>query len=55
MSQSEFARLLGVSAASIGNWERTKGRLHLQARTRDALRAAGRLTIEEAWQRLDGA
>jgi hypothetical protein len=44
-----------VSAPSVGNWERTRGRLHLQARTRDALRAAGRLTIEEAWQRLDGA
>jgi uncharacterized Zn finger protein len=55
MSQSQFARLLGVSAPSVGNWERTKGRLHLQARTRDALRAAGRLTVQEACQRLDGA
>jgi hypothetical protein len=55
MSQSQFARLLGVSAPSVGNWERTRGRLHLQARTRDALRAAGRLTLEEARQRLGGA
>jgi uncharacterized Zn finger protein len=55
MSQSQFARLLGVSVPSVGNWERTKGRLHLQARTREALRAAGRLTVQEARQRLDSA
>ena len=53
MSQSQFARLLGVSAPSVGNWERTKGRLRLQARTRDALRAAGRLTLQEARKRLN--
>ncbi len=55
LSQSQFARLLGVSASSVGNWERTKGRLRLQARTREALRAAGRLTVQEASQRLNGA
>ena len=33
MSQSEFARLLGVSAPTIGNWEKKTGRLALQARS----------------------
>ena len=55
MSQSQFARLLGVSAPSVGIWERSKGRLHLQARTRDALTAAAGLTAQEAWRRLGGA
>lgn len=33
LSQAEFAKILGVSAGTVGNWERKKGRLKLQART----------------------
>lgn len=37
MSQNEFARLIGVSVATISTWEKSKGTLNLQARTRKAL------------------
>ena len=37
MSQNEFARLIGVSVVTISNWEKSKGSLNLQARTRKAL------------------
>jgi len=53
MSRSQFARLLGVSAPSISNWEKAKGALNLQPRTRDALRAAMRLTKRQATQKLE--
>ena len=52
MSASEFARLLGVSVATIGNWERTKGRLGLQKRTLSALQAVSVLSKTEAGRRL---
>lgn len=55
MSQSEFAKLLGVSAPSIGNWENKPGTLNLQPRTRDALNDAKKLTKRKAWQRLNGS
>jgi len=55
MSQNEFARLLGVSAPSIGNWERRAGSLNLQPRTRDAWNAAKKLTKRKAWHNLDGS
>jgi len=48
MSQSQFARLLGVSAASIGNWERKSGTLNLQPRTREAWYVAKGLTKRQA-------
>lgn len=53
MSQSQFARLLGASAPSVSNWEKKKGRLHLQARTRSALATVAGLAVEEAWERLE--
>jgi len=53
MSQSEFARLLGVSAPCIGNWEKKTGTLNLQPRTRDAWNAAKKLTKRKAWRRLN--
>lgn len=52
MSQSQFARLLGVSAVSVANWERQTGPLNLQARTRDAWDAARRLTKRKALSKL---
>jgi uncharacterized Zn finger protein len=53
MSQSEFARLLGVSAPTIGNWEKKTGRLALQARSLDAWQAVKQLTKQLAWRKLD--
>lgn len=53
MSQSEFARLLSVSAHSIGNWEKKPGTLSLQPRTRDAWNAAKGLTKRQAWHKVN--
>ena len=53
MSQSQFARLLGVSTPTVGNWEK-KGRLNLQARTLNAWATVAGLTKKEAWERLGG-
>jgi uncharacterized Zn finger protein/DNA-binding XRE family transcriptional regulator len=55
MSQSEFARLLGVSAPSVGNWEKMSGILDLQTRTLAAWDAAKKLTKRQAWQKLHGS
>ena len=53
MSKAQFARLLGVSVGSVGNWERTGGRLNLQARTLSAWNGVERLTPKAAWKRLE--
>jgi uncharacterized Zn finger protein/DNA-binding XRE family transcriptional regulator len=55
MSQTEFARLLGVSAATVGNWEKRTGPLDLQTRSLDAWNAAKRLTKRQAQRKLDGS
>ncbi|MEA2102559.1 MAG: helix-turn-helix domain-containing protein [Thermodesulfobacteriota bacterium] len=55
MSQSQFARLLGVSPPSIGNWEKRSGSLKLQARPIAAWNATKGLTKRQAWQKLNGA
>jgi uncharacterized Zn finger protein/DNA-binding XRE family transcriptional regulator len=52
MSQSQFAGLLGVSAPSIGNWEKKPGTLNLQSRTLDAWNAAKGLTKRQAWRKV---
>jgi hypothetical protein len=52
LTRAELARLLGVSAASVGNWERAPGKLHLQDRTAEALRQAAGLTQVQAKARL---
>ena len=54
MSQSRFARLLGVSANTVGKWEKTKDRLNLQVRTRKAWTAVAKLSKQDALQRLNG-
>ena len=53
MTQAEFARLLGVSAATISNWEKTAGRLNMQARMQEAWNEVRRLTKQKARNRLD--
>lgn len=42
LSRSRFAELLGVSPASVANWEKTRGSLNLHTRTRRALTQAAR-------------
>ena len=53
MSQAQFAGLFGVSAPSIGNWEKKEGTLNLQPRGLKAWNAVKGLTKRKAWQRLD--
>ena len=53
MSRSEFARLLGVSPVTVGNWEKKTGTLDLQDRSREAWNAVKRLTKRQAWRKLD--
>jgi uncharacterized Zn finger protein/DNA-binding XRE family transcriptional regulator len=53
MSYSQLAALLGVSATSVSNWEKARGRLNLQARTRTALSATMKLTKRQAWRKLE--
>jgi uncharacterized Zn finger protein/DNA-binding XRE family transcriptional regulator len=53
MSQSEFARLLGVSTPTIGNWEKKTRRLSLQARSLDAWEAVKQLTKQQARRKLE--
>ncbi|MCU0561258.1 MAG: SWIM zinc finger family protein [Desulfobacterales bacterium] len=55
MSQSRFARLLGVSLPAVAAWEKRKGALNLQARTLDAWNGAAALTKRQAWRRLNGS
>lgn len=55
MSQNEFARLLGVSIATIGNWEKKSGKLALQARSLDAWETVKQLTRQQARRKLDDA
>lgn len=54
MTQSEFAELMGVSPATVSNWENRSGRLNLQARTREAWEKFSRMTRDEAWADLEG-
>ena len=55
MSQSEFARLLGVSALTIVNWEKKSGTLELRTRSMDAWNTVKRLTKRQAGQKLRGS
>ena len=55
MSQSEFARLLGVSAPTVANWEKKAGTLALQARSLDAWNIVKRLTKKQAGKKLRGS
>lgn len=52
MSKSELALLIGVSSASIGKWEKERGHLNLQPRTRNSLHRATLLTKRQAWKQV---
>jgi uncharacterized Zn finger protein/DNA-binding XRE family transcriptional regulator len=52
MSQSEFAKLLGVSVPSIGNWEKKTGTLDLQTRSLEAWNEVKKLTKRQACKKL---
>lgn len=54
MSQSEFARLLGVSVPTIGNWEKKKGKLHLRTRSLEAWTMAIGMTKGQARRQIEG-
>ncbi|MFC1783492.1 helix-turn-helix domain-containing protein, partial [Planctomycetota bacterium] len=53
MSKAQFAKLLGVSAPSINNWEKKAGTLDLQPRTLKAWNSAKRITKRQALNRLN--
>ncbi len=53
MTQSDFARLLGVSQVSVVNWESQRGKLTLQQRSRDKLEKVVGLTPTQANRRLN--
>ena len=55
MSQSQFARLLGVSLPAVAAWEKKKGPLNLQARTLHAWNTSAKLTKRQAWRVLNGS
>jgi uncharacterized Zn finger protein/DNA-binding XRE family transcriptional regulator len=48
MTKSEFARLMGVSPATVGNWERKTGTISLQTRTGKAWEEAKKMTKAKA-------
>ncbi len=48
MNASQFATLLGVSSATVSNWENSSGKLNLRKRTLDALTSVVELTPEQA-------
>ena len=48
MSKAAFAALLGVSAVTIGNWEKNPGPLGLQSRSLSALNDAMKLTKQKS-------
>jgi len=53
MTRIQLSGLLGVSPATVGNWEKTRGRLRLQTRTLAAWKAVAGLGKKEAWKRLN--
>ncbi|MCP4284377.1 MAG: helix-turn-helix domain-containing protein [Gammaproteobacteria bacterium] len=52
MNASQFASLLGVSPATVTNWESGSGKLNLRQRTLDALTQAAERTPEQAVRKL---
>ena len=52
MSMTQFARLVGVSAATVRNWEKADRELNLQQKPLLALRAVAGMTPEQAAEQL---
>jgi DNA-binding transcriptional regulator YiaG len=53
MSQVQFAKLLGVSSASIGKWEKNSAILNLKADTLAVLQDISKLSKKRVWELLD--
>jgi len=53
LSQSDFARLLGVSTSAVFQWESADGPLTFKPRTKAALVGARKLGVREARRRLE--
>lgn len=53
LTQAEFARLVGVSAQSVYQWERKGGRLRLRSATKAALLDIRNIGAREARSRLE--
>jgi uncharacterized Zn finger protein/DNA-binding XRE family transcriptional regulator len=51
MTKAQFARILDVSPATIGNWEKSKGPLNLHARTQEAWEKVSKLKKSKAGKR----
>jgi len=49
MTKAGFAKLLGVSPATIGNWEKSKGPLNLRASTRRAWNSVSKIKKKEGF------
>ncbi len=54
LTQGELARLLGVSAQSVYQWEHKEGRLTLRGPTKAAIIEARKLGVRDARRQLDG-
>lgn len=54
LTPANFAVLVGVTTATVNNWEKQKGRLNLQPRTMKSLAAAMKLTKQQAQRQLLG-
>ncbi len=52
MSQTEFARLFGVSLPTIGNWEKKTGTLNLRTRSLEAWKKASGMTKAQARRKI---
>ncbi|NOX08759.1 MAG: helix-turn-helix domain-containing protein [Gammaproteobacteria bacterium] len=52
MNSAQFAKLLGISTATVSNWENSSGKLNLRQRTLDALIPVTELSREQAARKL---
>lgn len=53
ITQSQLASLIGMSATTVGSWERKRGRLNLQPRTLSALKSVMKMTKRQVLRRLE--
>jgi uncharacterized Zn finger protein len=53
ITQSQLASLIGMSATTVGSWERKRGRLNLQPRTLSALESVMKMTKRQVLRRLE--
>jgi len=53
MNYAQFARLIGVSSATVSNWEKKRGQLNLHKQNNLALISIENLSRKQAWEQLD--